>query len=316
MRRLLTSGLCAFGLVVAAGCGAVPHDRSASVPEKRAATAAQASSALARYTTVRAESAKTADSGHLADVEAGTLLAIESTTYSVARALGVTPGAAAVDRPSDIWSGAFASYPLWFATVAPAAGEKTQVALVFTRRSSTEPWRASMAPRLAPETELPAIRTAADGAARTLGDASAVGLAKATMLARHYADVLEDPGSAFADQFETDSFITQMRRLEQAQPSEHIVFRQTWIADPVRYGFQLAGGGALMFVDLHRVDYYRIEGNHSLGFAGSEAQAFIPEPIHKRARLSYEHEVLLLAPADGKALAIGQFGGLVSAAGN
>ena len=315
MRRPLAGTAIALGLVAVAGCGVVPHVRSASAPLKVGASPAQAVSVLARYAVVRAESAKTADVGHLADAESGSLLAIESTTYYASRALGVTPGAAAVGAPTDIWSGAFTKYPLWFAAVVPSPAEKTQVALVFARKSSTDPWRAVMGPRLAQETELPAMLTDGDGASATLGDRSAAPSASATSLARHYADVLADPRSPFADQFETDSFITQMRQLAQAQPREHIEFRQTWTADPVRYAFRLADGGVLMFVDLHRSDHYQIKGKHALGFAGSEAAAFIPEPVHHSARLDYEHEVLLLAPADGKAFAIGQFGGLVSATG-
>jgi hypothetical protein len=294
----------------------VPHDRSASAPLKVAASPAQAASVLARYAVVRAESAKMADVGHLADAEAGSLLSIESTMYYASRALGVTPGAAAVGAPTEVWSGAFTKYPLWFATVAESQAEQTQVALVFSRRSSTEPWRAVMAPRLAADTALPDLQRGAEGSTVGLSDDAVSGLATPlTTIARRYADVLADPTSRFADQFEQDSFITQMRQLAQAQPREHIVFRQTWTAEPVRYAFRLANGGALMFVDLRRTDSYRIRGKHALGFAGSEAATFIPEPVHHGARLVYEHEVLLLAPADGKPLAIGQFGGLVSATG-
>jgi hypothetical protein len=307
----------AFGLVVVAGCGVVPHDRSGSAPLKVAARPAEAASALARYALIRAESAKTADVGHLADAEAGSLLSIESTTYYTSRAAGVTPGAAAVGTPTDVWSGTFARYPLWFATVAESTAEQTQVALVFARRSSTDPWRAVMAPRLAADTALPDLQRRADASAVGLSGGAANGLATPlTTIARRYADVLEDPASRFADQFEQDSFIAQMRQLAQAQPREHIRFRQTWAADPVRYAFRLADGGVLMFVDLRRTDAYRIRGKHALGFAGSEAAAFLPEPVHHRASLVYEHEVLLLVPAGGKPLAIGQFGGLVAASGH
>jgi hypothetical protein len=316
MRWPLAGPAITLGLVVVAGCGVVPHDRSASAPLKVAARPAEAASALARYAGVRAESAKTADVGHLADAEAGSLLSIESTTYYASRAAGVTPGAAAVGPPTDVWSGAFTEYPLWFATVAASKAEQTQVALVFARRSSTEPWRAVMAPRLAADTAVPDLQQGADGSTVGLSSAVVRGLATPlTTIARRYVDVLEDPTSRFADQFEKDSFITQMRQLAQAQPREHIVFRQTWAADPVRYAFRLADGGALMFVDLRRTDAYRIRGKHALGFAGSEAAAFLPEPVRHRARLVYEHEVLLLVPAAGKALAIGQFGGLVGASG-
>jgi hypothetical protein len=315
VRRLRAAAAATVALVVT-GCGVVPHDRASDEPVKRAATSAQAAAVVARYTVIRAESAKTADVGHLADAEAGSLLRIEGTSYSTSRALGVTPGAAGANGQKAVWSGSFTRYPLWFATVASAPGEQTQVALVFARRTSVDPWRAVMAPRLAVDTELPIVRTDADGAAVMLDGGDTAGLVAApTTLARRYADVLEDPASRFAGQFEDDSFITQMRQLAQAQPRDHIAFRQSWRAEPVTYAFRLANGGTAFFVDLRRVDSYRILGGHALGFAGSQASAFLPEPVHHRARLVYEHEVLLLVPPGGKALAIGQFGGLVTAAG-
>jgi hypothetical protein len=319
VRRTTIGTVCsAVALAAVAGCGVVPHNRSADAPVKRAATAAQAAPIVTRYAVVRAESAKTADVGHLADVESESLLEIDSTLYYAARALGTTPGAAAVSGVKQVWSGAFTQYPLWFATVVDSPGEQTQVALVFARKTSTDPWRAVMGPRLAADTALPEVLTD-DGAAAMLGgddsDDSDGLSASPTTVARRYADVLQDARSRFADQFEQDSFIVQMRQLAQAQPREHIAFRQTWHADPVSYAFRLADGGALIFADLRRVDSYRIEGKHELGFAGSEASVFLPEPVHRFARLVYEHEVLLLAPAGRKPLAIGQFGGLVSATG-
>jgi hypothetical protein len=314
--RKLAAGAAVVAIVAVAGCGALPHDRGATQATKRAATAAQAVPVIAQYAAVRARSAKNADVGHLADVEAGSLLRIEGTGIYVARALGSTPGAAAVVGPRAVWSGDFDAYPLWFAAVARSAGEHTQVALVFERRSSTDPWRAVMAPRLAVDTALPDVRTEESGAAATITPDEASALSgPTTTLARRYAEVLTDPHSPYSNLFEPDSFITQMRQLVQAQPRDHVAFRQTWTADPVTYALRLSDGGVLMFVDLRRVDSYRVEGKHALGFDGSQAQAFLPEPIHHRARLVYEHEVLLLAPSGGKALAIGQFGGLVSATG-
>jgi hypothetical protein len=316
VKRPLAAVAAVVVLSVAAGCGVVPHDRGSDRPVKRAATSAQAAAVVARYTLIRAESAKTADVGHLADAEDGSLLRIEGTSYYTSRMLGLTPGAAAADGQRAVWAGAFADYPLWFATVASAPGEKTQVALVFTRTRSVDPWRAVMAPRLATSTELPRVRTDADGAAVTLDGTDGDGLAAPpTTLARRYAAVLNDPRSRLAGQFEQDSFIAQMRQLARAQPREHIAFRQTWQAEPVRYAFRLADGGAVMFVNLRRVDSYRIKGRHALGFSGSPASAFLPEPVHHWARLVYEHEVLMLVPSGRRPLAIGQLGGLVSAKG-
>jgi hypothetical protein len=318
LRQRCVAGVTAtLAAVLLAGCGGLPHARPSDVASKRAATESEAASALAEYAAIRAQAAKTADVGRLADAEAGSLLDIESATYFASRAFGVTPGAAAISEAKQVWSGDFARYPLWFVVVASAPAEQTQVAAVFVRSSSTEPWRAVLAPRLASATPLPDIETD-DGAAALIAGGDAVTTAtktSASALVGRYASVLADPRSRFTSQFETDSFITQMRRLAQGQPTDHIRFRQAWHAAAVRYALRLSDGGALVFADLRRVDSYRIVGKHALGFAGSQAEAYLPDPVHRWARLTYAHEVLLLVPPDGKSYAIGQFGGLVHAVG-
>ena len=73
---------------------------------------------------------------------------------------------------------------------------QTQVALLFARSTSTAPWRAVMAPRLAADTDLPDVERSPDGTAVTVDGAAP------TATARRYADVLANPRSRFADQFE------------------------------------------------------------------------------------------------------------------
>ena len=121
--------------------------------------------------------------------------------------------------------------------------------------------------------------------------------------------------SAHADEFVHDSFIAQMREIREAQPDEGVAFDQNWTAEPVHYVLRLADGGALMVVDLQRVDAFRVTTGNALKFDGSEAGVLPAGPDQPTSRSSYAHEVLMVVPAEGQPLVIGQYGGLVGARG-
>jgi hypothetical protein len=107
-----------------------------------------------------------------------------------------------------------------------------------------------------------------------------------------------------------------MRQIRKAQPRKGVTFDQEWKAEPVDYVLRLVDGGALMLVDLHRLDVFRVNQGNALKFGGSEAGAYLPDPITDVARLRYAHQVLMVVPAEGQPLVIGQYGGLVSAQGH
>ena len=107
-----------------------------------------------------------------------------------------------------------------------------------------------------------------------------------------------------------------MRQIREAQPHQGVAFDQQWRAEPVDYVLRLADGGALMVVDLRRLDAFRVKKGNALKFNGTEAGVYLPDPITDVAKLRYAHQVLMVVPAEGQPLVIGQYGGLVSARGH
>jgi hypothetical protein len=297
----------AFGVALAftlGGCGAVPHSVD-DLPGKKAVTSARASSVVAEYNQARAEAMAQADVGRLQEVAGGAALAID----------GRQPAAAAWAEPSQVIAGEFDSYPMWFVAISDVPDEHARVAAVFSRESSVDPWLLVDAPRLAETTEIPEVQSS-DGVAEVHdGTAPMPGGLSGNELATRYAALLSDPSSPYAGEFAEDSFIAQMRDYAEAQPAG-VGFDQVWRAASVSHVVELADGGALVFADLVRTETYELGPGKSLRFDGSEAERFLPEPIHDNATLTYYHQVLLLAPADDKPLAIGQYGALVSATGS
>lgn len=303
-RRRRAALAAASGLVgvLVAGCGVIPH-RVESDPAHRAVTLAQAVRVVDAYNAGRASALADRDLVPLQQVAAGAALAVD-TVQSQPQEFAA---------PTQLIAGNFRRYPMWFVAVCDVPGENTVAAAVFARSTSRGPWLLVDAPRLAPQTKLPAVKLV-DGAAVAVGAGSAIGSAgNADEIAAQYADVLGDPASRYAGDFEKDSFIAQMRRYADAQPPG-VGFEQSWRAAGVSYALRLADGGALIFADFVRTERYDV-GGKALRFDGTEAERFLPDPIRERARLTYYHQVLLFVPGDGKALAIGQYGALVRGTG-
>ncbi len=306
-----------------AGC-ALPHHKSLGDASKPGASSAVAQATLASYARDRAVSDATWDVKALASLETGAVLDIDQSSLVIRRALGITARPFALDDAVTVWAPRFDSYPLWFVAVARVQKQQEQIVCVFSRKSSTDPWLLEAAPRLAGDTETPGVGRAADatvarllpGSPQTWSDGAAVTLTSPVQqIADDYADVLTSAKSEHVDEFVTDSFITQMRQIAKEQPTQGVRFEQRWTAGDVTYVLRLADGGALMFVTLKRVDRFEVRPGQTLKFAGSEAGAYLPDPIRRKARLDYEHQVLMVVPRDGKPLVIGQYGGLVGARG-
>lgn len=319
-RALTLSAVVALAL---GGC-ALPDHKEVGEISKPAATVPVADAALAAYAKDRAAAEQSLDVAALADIEGGALLDIDQSGFLIQEALGATSRPFEVDPAATVDASRFRSYPLWFVAVADLPQAQQQAAFVFTRASTTDPWIVRAAPRLAAETTVPNLALAEDGtAARLVGDTDprwsdgvAVGLDRSPQqIADAYADVLTDKHSSHADEFVRDSFIQQMQEIRKAQPDAGVHFDQQWSARPVQYVLRLADGGALMFVDLKRVDNFDVRSGRALNFAGSEAEAYLPGKIKRHARLEYAHQVLMVVPAEGLPLVIGQYGGLVDASG-
>ncbi len=312
--RVLAVWLCL--LVVAAAC-AVPHRKDLDVVSKKAVTLSEASHVISRFNRAADDAATAADSRRLDAIEGGSLLEIDRSALFARQQLGFRTSTTRLADASTIVTGAFERYPLWFVAIGDVDAERVKVAGLFARESSTVPWRLELAPRLATSTPFPPVRLADDGSAVLLSPTARRGLAVSPQaLVYRYAQVLADPGAEYADDFVQDAFLASVRELREAQPDEAVAFTQTWSAAPVRYAFRLADGGALVFATLERTDHYRVLGKHSLRWQGSEAAAYFRRPVRSAATLTYAHQLLIMLPARGKAVLIGQYGGLVSATGH
>jgi hypothetical protein len=322
-RRVMRAAAVFTATALLAGCG-VPHHRAVEDLSKPGASLTEADSVLGSYVERRTAAEQALDTSALADIEQGTVLDIDQSAFAIRGALGITGQPLEVGDSPTVWASRFDAYPLWFVTLATLPQDDQQVAYVFLRMSSISPWRVAAAPRLADSTTVPRLAVADDGTvARYVdgdephwSDGDAVELdASPQDVADDYADVLTHNKSAHADEFVHDSFIAQMRQIREAQPHEGVAFDQRWNAEPVDYVLRLADGGALMVVDLRRLDAFRVKKGNALKFNGTEAGVYLPDPITDVAKLRYAHQVLMVVPAKGQPLVIGQYGGLVSARG-
>ncbi|MBA2697194.1 MAG: hypothetical protein H0U61_00270 [Nocardioidaceae bacterium] len=313
---------CLVASILLAGCGLASSKDNLDL-SKRATTLAAADSVIDRYNRIRSQADAAVDAGLLVDVEGGPLLAVDRGAFYLRQRLAVSTKPVHFGHTRLLVAANFDAYPLWFATVTKTAGTDELVAAVFVRRRSTSPWLLTEAPRLAGSTDVGAVAQQADGSAVTLasetgqwsdGRTPARGFPQ--RLVDDYAATLTDPDGPEAAAFVKDSFISQMRTLAEAQPVENVTFAQHWSAMPVRHAIRLSDGGALVFATLERTDRYTVKRRRSLSFAGLQAAAYFPTPVTRSATLNYRHQVLMLVPAEGKPLVIGQYGGLVSARGS
>lgn len=304
-----------LGLLLVVGACAVPQHKDLDVVTKKAVTLSEASNVISRFNLVRDQVSSSGNIARMREIEDGSLLDID-TAALLARQRGVATSTTRLDDTTMVIAGSFRRYPLWFVAVGEARAEGQQVAGVFVRDSSTQPWRLELAPRLAASTRFPSVKLAADGSAVLLAPTERRGLRLSPQtLASRYTQVLADPEAKYADDFVADAFLASVRQLQGAQPDELVEFTQTWSVEPVRYALRLSGGGALVFATVQRTDNYRVLGDHVLRWRGSEA-VFFPRPVRSAATLSYAHQLLLLMPPRGKPLVIGQYGGLVAASGH
>ncbi len=322
MRRAAHLLSCLVLSAALGGCGWV-NSKGDQDHAKRATTMAGADSVLIRYNRVRARAEASVDPAPLADIEAGPLLAIDRGAFFLRQRLPVRTKSFRFTRTQLVVAGRFDSYPLWFAMLTEAAGTDQKVAAVFTRPTSTSPWRLIEAPRLARSTQIGPVAQRDDGSAVILAadggewsDGRTVQRGFPQQLVDDYAATLADPDGPTAGRFVQDSFISQMRTLAEAQPVSGVIFEQEWSALPVHHVVRLRDEGVLVFATLVRTDRYTLEGKRSLDFAGLEAAAYFSFPVTGSATLNYRHQVLMLVPAEGKPLVIGQYGGLISASGS
>src|SRR6476659_9119738 len=142
------AGVCVLAALALSGCALPHHKADDAHPSKPSAGFAVADAALSSYARARAAADATLDGGVLADLEGGSLLHIDESSFTIRRALSISARPFVVDDAATIWASRFTAYPLWFVAVARLPEQQQQAVFVFTRASSTDPWVVESAPRL------------------------------------------------------------------------------------------------------------------------------------------------------------------------
>lgn len=316
MKRLRwPAGLCL--LAAAAGGCSFPEHKDLTDVSQKAVTLSIAGNVVAGFNAQVDAATASYNLRKLRSVETGSLYAIDAARLFARERLGRHIRATSVNGTAMILAARFRRYPMWFVAVTAPMTDKEPVAGVFVRATSTQPWRLSLAPRLATSAELPPVATSADKSALLVppGQRSA-GEVSPQQLVDRYASVLADPGAPHVDDFSNDAFLRSVRASQLAQPRRHVAVTETWGAEPVRYALRLADGGALVFATVVRTDVYRVRENSVLDWQGSPAAAYFPRPVRHRASVTYNSQLLLLQPPSGKCSVIGEYGGVVGASGH
>ncbi|MGH3503044.1 MAG: hypothetical protein ACRDQA_19440 [Nocardioidaceae bacterium] len=315
-RTRVLAGLLLGALL--AGCG-LPHHKDLSDLSKRAVTRADASEVTTHLNQTRGRAQSDLDETALGKVERGSLLAIDLGRFRVRRTLGLVESAPTRIDPADkVLTPRFDRYPMWFAEVSTIHGSKSQVVALFTRASTTAPWRLAFAPRMAPSTKIPRVARNDDRTATAVRPEDGSGLpASPQAIVDGYARYLGDPHADASGRYIEDSFVSQMRELQPAQSLDHVVVTRQWTAQPVHYVLRLPAGGALVFATLVRKDRFRVRGDHALSWPlSAEPAAYFRTPLRRSATLTYNHQVAMVVPKGGHPVVIGQYGGLVAATGH
>jgi len=317
VRRLCA--LAAAAALVLSGCAAIPAERDASKPAKRAAVQTDVDAIFDRYRAVRNAAVALLDPKPLSTVESGPVLAIDSGSFEVSQRLSTTQDEESQQLVvSDIQTPSFSRYPLWFMATAYDPGGKVNRVQIFQRDSAVEPWLLVAAPQTVVSTELPALRHDGDGAALRVSPSSSTGMAMSPQEAGDaYARALGS--STPSTEVAQDDFIRQMRDSFDANSKlEGVGVTQDWAAEKVVHALRTDDGGALVFLTLLRLDTYQVQPGVTVSWpAGSPQEAFLADGISSSGKLRYYHQVLLYLPGgDKEPRALGQYGGVVGADGD
>jgi hypothetical protein len=322
MKRLVAGAAVISLAAMLAGCD-LPHRKDLDELTKLAATPSTAASVVLAYDDVRARADARWSASALASAEGGPLLRIDAGAYLVSFRLAPDQPleTTRLDSPVAVASPRFARYPLWFVAEVPVPAEGVSRVPLFKRGSTTAPWRMLYGPEIAGDATLPEFRTDEHGAAIPVSPQDGDGVvASPERACRDYAKVLQTRSTPLSREFANDTFRRQMRAIQDSQARlAYTTFRQHWSARPVRYALRLDDGGVLAFATLVRTDHYLVQPGGYLRWHGNaDARAYLPHGVSHWARLRYYHQILMEIPPDGggKPAVIGQYGGVVSAAGS
>jgi hypothetical protein len=301
---------------VLAGCGSVPRPRG-DMELKQSADKSEVDAILERYREVRNTAIALVDHKPLSIVEGGPMLAIDTGQFEVAQRLSRTQGeegrrlqVRSIETPS------LARYPLWFMVSAYDPAAKLDVAQIFERTTPVDPWLLVAGPQLVPTTPLPGLRHDGDGKAIAVSAKNGKGMSMSPQqAAAEYAKALGSY-SGKNPAVVRDGFLRQMRTaFDQVNQLEGVTMTQKWAPETVKHALRTDDGGALVWVTFLRLDTYSVDPGIKVTWPdGSPQKAFLADGISGSGKLRYYYQVLLRLPGgSGEPLAIGQYGGVISA---
>ncbi|MCQ4084704.1 hypothetical protein NGB36_30040 [Streptomyces sp. RB6PN25] len=212
-------------------------------------------------------------------------------------------------------------WPKWFIADTASNRDTERWLMVFTRNSSSEPWRAEYLTTL-PQSQLPQFATDASGYVEPVPVSGSGLVVQPDQLSAQYAAYLQqgDKGSAvFADGNDT-SGLRQQRRTQYAPTSQLVTQFADEPADPSQYppvALRLTDGSALVFFTTHHVMRQTV-AQGPVKITDPDINALMQGTPNKSVTFNKIAEELVRVPAaasGGKVVFVNRIEGLVSVTG-
>ncbi|WP_200260424.1 hypothetical protein [Streptomyces sp. HSG2] len=318
-RALALSTAAAVLAVPTSGC-VVVHGERAVLP---AATRAEATAALERFTTAYNEADRAYDPSLDAPVTTGALADIDSARLRAGAARH--PDGNPRHTPLELTDVRYtipkkAGWPRWF--VADALGDKGGDArwlLVFTRDGIDEAWEAAYLALVEPDS-LPEVPTDEDGWAEAVPAESSEPTISPGELSEAYTGYLQEGGAGFADGPHTSAW----RELREKRESRPGLARQ-YIDEPLDGGdyvplaVRTKGGGALVFFATRHYEKQTAARGATVPTPNQDVLALTEGTIEGALTMEFVSNAVALIPPAGAAgeevRVLGRVQGLTSARG-
>ncbi|MFI9391742.1 hypothetical protein ACIG53_12755 [Streptomyces bauhiniae] len=306
-RRALVAASLAVCALMTSGC-VVVHGEREVLP---AASRAEASRALARFTDAYNKADRAYDSSLDAGYVTGAFAAIDSARLKAGHAN--SPGGNSRHTPLTLTDAKFtipakAGWPRWF--VVDAKGNKGGSArwlMVFVRDGLDEAWQVAYL-TLVPAGQVPEFRVGADGWAEA---------APSGDLSSRYAAYLRDGGKTFADGPSTSGW-----RTVRAQQARKPGLVRQYIDEPLTrddfapLALRTVDGGALVFFASHHYEKRTAAAGTSVAIPNRDVQALTKGEVKQSLTLEFISNQAALTPADGGPVSVvGRLQGLTAAQG-
>ncbi|MFD4541806.1 hypothetical protein [Streptomyces bauhiniae] len=306
-RRALIAATLAVCALSTSGC-VVVHGEREVLP---AASRAEASRALARFTDAYNRADRAYDSSLDAAYVTGAFAAIDSARLKAGHANN--PGGNSRHTPLTLTDAKFtipakAGWPRWF--VVDAQGNKGGSArwlMVFVRDDLGESWQVAYL-TLVPAGRVPKFRVGADGWADAVPAAD---------LSARYAAYLRDGGKSFADGPSTSGW-----RAVRAQQARRPGLVRQYIDEPLTrdafapLALRTADGGTLVFFTSHHYEKRTAATGTSVTIPNRDVQALTKGEVKQSLTLEFiSNQAALDPPGGGPVSVVGRVQGLTAAQG-